>query len=103
MPGTRLTVMGSGRANVAEKLGHLIAQLLALRFQRLGGVLDVIGGGCCRIGVGLHARDVLGDVLGALRGELRAAREINSEASPAVLRSNQAICLIASNWSITAS
>ena len=29
--------------------------------------------------------------------------EISSDASPAVLRSSQAICLIASNWSIVAS
>jgi len=36
---------------------------LLLRFQRLGGVLDIIGGDRRRIGVGLHARDVVGDVL----------------------------------------
>src|SRR5713226_7829534 len=61
------------RADFSEELGHLLAQLLALGFQRLGGALDIVGGrsGCVRIG--FDAGDVVRDVLGALRGELGAA------------------------------
>src|SRR5712671_3765390 len=54
------------RADLAEELGDLTAELLALGFQRLGSLLDVVGGSGRRIGVGLYAGDVLGNVLGAL-------------------------------------
>ena len=47
-----------------------------MRFQGFGGLLDVLGG--CRgfIGVGFDAGDVVGNVLGALRRELRAAGDL---------------------------
>src|SRR5882724_9465564 len=64
------------RADLAEEIRDLMAELLALRLQRLGRTLDVVGRGSRRIGVGLHADDVVGDVLGALRGVLRAARDL---------------------------
>src|SRR5260370_20957092 len=50
--------------------------MLALVLQRLRGVLDVLGGGCRRIRVGLDAGDVVRDVLGALRRVLRRARDL---------------------------
>jgi len=37
-------VYASTPRDLAEELGDLIAELLALRLQRLGGVLDVVGG-----------------------------------------------------------
>ena len=54
-----MTSIGELRhADLAEERGDLIAELLALRLQRLGGLLDVLGG--CRVGIGLHAGDVVG-------------------------------------------
>jgi hypothetical protein len=35
----------SRRADLAEEVRHLAAELLALRLQHLGGLLDVFGGG----------------------------------------------------------
>jgi class 3 adenylate cyclase len=64
------------RADLAEELGDLIAQMLALRFQRLRSLLDVVGRSRRRVGIGLHAGNVVGDVLGALRGKLCAARDL---------------------------
>ena len=54
------------RADLAEELGDLAAELLALRLQRLGRPLDVVGGSGRSVGISLHARDVFGNVLGAL-------------------------------------
>jgi hypothetical protein len=50
--------------------------MLALSFQSLRSVLDVLGGGRGRIGVGLDAADIVRDVLGTLGGKLRAARDL---------------------------
>ncbi len=49
---------------------------MALRLQCLGGVPDVVGGRGGGIRVGFDADDVLGDVPGALRGVLGAARDL---------------------------
>src|SRR6266702_1964854 len=65
----------SRRADFAEKLGNLATELLALRFQRFGGALDVFGRGSSGIRIGFDTGDVVGDVLGAMRGKLRAARD----------------------------
>src|SRR4051812_38315076 len=64
------------RADLGEELRDLAAERLALRLQRLGGALDVVGRGSGCVRIGLHAVDVLGDVAGALRGELRAAGDL---------------------------
>lgn len=63
--------MGSG-----EELGDQAADCLALRLQRLGSSLDVVGRGSRRVGIRLHAVDVLGVVAGALRRELGAAGDL---------------------------
>jgi hypothetical protein len=65
-----------GGADPAQELGHLAAQLPALRFQRLGGEFHVLGRRRGGIGVGFDAGDVIGDVLGALRGVLGAAGDL---------------------------
>src|SRR5947208_4281870 len=64
------------RADLAEEISDLIAQLLALRLQRLRSLLHILGGGGCRVRIGLHARDVVGNVLGAVRRKLRRARDL---------------------------
>ena len=69
MPGSSPGMTGtSGRADLAEELRHLVAELLALDFQGLRGDLDVLGGGGRGVRIGFDARDVVGDVLGAVRG-----------------------------------
>ena len=69
-------LLKSGRANLAQKLGDLAAQMLTLPFQRLGGMFDVLRGGRGGIRVGFDAADIIGDILGALRGVLGAARDL---------------------------
>src|SRR6478672_3721124 len=64
------------RADLAEEVADLVAELAALGFQRFRRLLDVVGRSGRGVGVSLHARDVVGDVLGALRGILRAARDL---------------------------
>src|SRR5215470_5258585 len=72
--GPRMTVLGG--AYLAEELCDLIAQLLALDFQRLRSDLHIISG--CRSGirVGFHTGDVVGDVLGAMRRLMGIARDL---------------------------
>lgn len=53
-----------------------MAELAALGLQRLGGLFDVLRGTGGGVGVGLHAGDVVRDVLGALRCILRAAGDL---------------------------
>src|SRR6185312_13460745 len=62
-------------ADFTEEVGDLMAEMLALGFQRFGGALHILGGGRC-VGVGFHARDVFRDVLGALRRVLRGAGDL---------------------------
>jgi hypothetical protein len=38
--------MPSRRADLAEEVRDLAAELLALRFQGLRGAADILGGGC---------------------------------------------------------
>src|SRR5437764_4147523 len=75
-PGMTVMPERSSRADLAEELRNLAAELLALRLQRLGSAFDVVGGSRGGVGIGLHAGDVFRDVPGTLRGILRAARDL---------------------------
>src|SRR6202035_5384053 len=68
--------MPSSRADLAEELRDLAAELLALRFQGLRGATDIVGGGRRGGGVRVDPPGGVGDVLGALRRMLRAARNL---------------------------
>src|SRR5689334_22544566 len=49
------------RADLAEEVGDLVAEILALRLQRLARALHVLGGSRRRVGIGFDAGDVVRD------------------------------------------
>ena len=58
-PLSRLQLASLRRPDLAEEVADLVAELAALGFQRLGGLLDVLRGTGGGVGIGLYAGDVV--------------------------------------------